>query len=564
MIGACASWGQPVRLIWDKDSTFMDTAGNTWQRRQLTVIQPAGAAPERLFPWGEISTRRLGFTERQFTFPAHRDTIAVTVTNKEGIPFKAVEWQVDPVVNGFAKNSAVFEERSDTFRRLNALLRIKPGFSLRRQTALAQVRRISPARSDTLIFTTDSLLSRRPDSLKVAAATVNNLWPRDVDSLFRTAQINNMVCEYVSGPGQKMTLTAWKLKAPLKEKGKSIIQTGALKTIRRPATATRLLPSGPHLLPRLGKTRSIPYTGFQPGDTLQFLADAPESPLKEIYLTDDAGNVRNRLTNATRFADTIVVKTEKTLTLHLRGKAGLKKKLASVSVLRIRPVRSDSFYVVSDSLFESKTTTVADTLLFTVVDDSLQISPVWNIESVPYGSLEVQIPRMAAEGYTLMHAAYWVGIGRDCLNDYQAFEATVPADWSKPGAPPAMGAFALKRPLFLPATGVNEVHCAFSATPETIFINTAKKPLPPSLARLPQGKNAGLLSPDYLGKRAVRGISRTTSTPSYNFYACFQNISTVNTWPVALKVVGVYRKETVTPAGTEFLQEKTYQKPLAK
>ncbi|MCK6694168.1 MAG: hypothetical protein L6Q97_18960 [Thermoanaerobaculia bacterium] len=518
MIGACASWGQPVRLIWDKDSTFMDTAGNTWQRRQLTVIQPAGAAPERLFPWGEISTRRLGFTERQFTFPAHRDTIAVTVTNKEGIPFKAVEWQVDPVVNGFAKNSAVFEE----------------------------------------------LLSRRPDSLKVAAATVNNLWPRDLDSLFRTAQINNMVCEYVSGPGQKMTLTAWKLKAPLKEKGKSIIQTGALKTIRRPATATRLLPSGPHLLPRLGKTRSIPYTGFQPGDTLQFLADAPESPLKEIYLTDDAGNVRNRLTNAIRFADTIVVKTEKTLTLHLRGKAGLKKKLASVSVLRIRPVRSDSFYVVSDSLFESKTTTVADTLLFTVVDDSLQISPVWNIESVPYGSLEVQIPRMAADGYTLMHAAYWVGIGRDCLNDYQAFEATVPADWSKPGAPPAMGAFALKRPLFLPATGVNEVHCAFSATPETIFINTAKKPLPPSLARLPQGKNAGLLSPDYLGKRAVRGISRTTSTPSYNFYACFQNISTVNTWPVALKVVGVYRKETVTPAGTEFLQEKTYQKPLAK
>ena len=380
----------------------------------------------------------------------------------------------------------------------------------------------------------------------------------------QVAKKETLVCNYVSRPGQKMILTAWKLKARLKDSGDSIVQTGALKTIQHAGVPTRLLPSGPHLIPRLGKTRSVPYTGFQAGDTLHFLVEAPENPVKEIYLTDDAGNLRNRMTNAARFADTIVVKTEKTLTLHLRGKPGLKKKFASVSVLRIRPVRSDSFYVVSDSLFESKTTTVADTLLFTVVDDSLQISPVWNIESVPYGMLEIQIPRMAAEGYALMHAAYWVGIGRDCLNDYHTFEATVPADWSKPGAPPALGAFALKRPLFLPATGVTEVHCTFSATPKTIVIKAGKNPLPAPLAQLPGGKNAGLLSPEYLKNRAVSGTSRTTATSSYNFYACFQNISTVNTWPVALKVVGVYRKETVTPAGSKFLQEKTYQKPLAK
>lgn len=556
-------WGQPARPIWDKDTSFTDVAGNTWLRRQQTVIRPAGATAERLYPWGEISPRRLGFTERQYNFSAHRDTIAVTVTNKEGIPFKAVQWHTDPGGNSFARNTAVFEERSDTFQRLNALLRIKPGFSLSRQTALVHVRRIPPARPDTLVFTTDSLL-RRPDTLPGNFANGHAAWPRGLDSLLLATQIQVLVCQYVSRPGQKMILSGWKMKTRLKKSNKSLVQTGALKTTPHPAAAVRLLPSGPHLLPRLGKTRTIAYAGFMPGDTLQFLADAPENPVKEIYLTDDAGNLRNRAVNTAQFTDTIVVKTEKTLTLHLRGKAGLKKKFVNVSVLRIRPVQPDSFYVVSDSLFESKSTTVADTLLFTVTDDSLLISPVWNIESVPYGMLEVQIPRMAAEGYALMHAAYWIGIGRECLNDYRAFEATVPADWSKPGAPPAIGAFALKRPLFLPATGVNEVYCAFSAKPETVFINTTQKPLPAPLARLPKGKNAGLLSLDYLGSRAVSGISRTTSTPSYNFYACFQNISTVNTWPVALKVVGVYRKETVAPAGTEFLQEKTYQKPLAK
>ena len=56
-------WGQPVGRVCDKTG-FEDAAGNTWQRQQLTVIQPAGVTPERLFPWGEISTRRLGFTEK--------------------------------------------------------------------------------------------------------------------------------------------------------------------------------------------------------------------------------------------------------------------------------------------------------------------------------------------------------------------------------------------------------------------------------------------------------------------------------------------------------------------
>ena len=86
-----------------------------------------------------------------------------------------------------------------------------------------------------------------------------------------------------------------------------------------------------------------------------------------------------------------------------------------------------------DTVYEMPPTYLYDTLLLTVLDDSLKLSPTWDLEREPYGQLEVQVPKEAGKGYDLLYIAYWVGIGRRCLSEYLGMEATVPADWSKPG-----------------------------------------------------------------------------------------------------------------------------------
>lgn len=532
--------------------TWTDAAKTTWQRRCQTDIARQAATPEYLFPRGEIRLKRLKSTELHYVFPADTDTIRVLVTNKDGIPFQQVEWQFEtegqPDVQ---ENTAAFERTFPRSRQAGATLRINPSFSLQRQVAVVQVQQIKPSLAAvTHIVVTDSLIS----------TTDSNL----TDHIRKSA------------PAGKTIPNNWARKALLSP-GLRLVQTGALVVKQHPAQKKQLVPSGQHRLSRWGATRHIPYSDFKQGDTLIFSVTAQKTPLREIYLTGGRDSLMNRAINTLVFTDTVVINTETTLTLHLKSKAALKKNTPLVSVLRIRPVRPDSAYAATDTLFRSESTPLYDTLLLTVADDSLLLTPVWNIEDEPFGQLEVQMPDSTAEGHRFMYAAWWLGIGRASLNEYLALEASVPAVWSKPGAPVALGAYGLGHSLILPEIPAGEVYCKFSRskTPPKALApleqavspsqKRVKKGSQKPLDGLPGGRNAGILQADsFHASWSFPGKSRATGIASHNFYACFQNTGTVNSYPIALKVVGFYRKVTPQPAKPLEPMVKTYKIPLAK
>jgi hypothetical protein len=174
--------------------------------------------------------------------------------------------------------------------------------------------------------------------------------------------------------------------------------------------------------------------------------------------------------------------------------------------------------------------------LLTIADDSLLLAPLLNIESAPWGRIAVEIPKTAPGiSTTRLYAfAYWVGVGDACLADYAALEKTVPADWSRPGAPVALGAYGLSRPLILPPVKTADVAFVFNQSGERIGPKNVA-----SLFGLSLKQNAKIIT-----RMQLDATLKAAEKPGpYRFFACFENRNTVITHPVRLKVVAYYQKE---------------------
>lgn len=500
-----------------------------WQHTEQQTLVQSGPAPQTLRPTGEIRLKRLGYTTLNYRLSNADDTIRMVVSNKDGIPFRELRWSLDPSAQ---KKTAAYQHTAVLPAPVEAQLRIKPTVALRRQVAVVQLTDAAPRTQGYVRQITDTLL--KPAALPFC------------DSFYKKQLLPPQTPGY---------LTGWGYSDPL------CYVEGRLVIRDHPVQVRQLLPAGPHRLPRLGKSRSIPYSDFSPGDTLTFTATVKgEKPLKEIFLTGPSGERISGTVNALSYADTLVVAQETSFTLHLDGRAALGQQFVEVAVQRIRPMASDSFYQLTDSVFTTTDTLVFDTLLVTAIDDSLLLAPIWNIEQSPFGCLKVQVPTQPAAGLNLRQVAYWIGTGRDALNAYLELEPTVPPEWSLPGAPPALGALGFGRPIVLPFISTQDVICSFSKTARA---GPGKKSIAP-LAQLPEQKNAGILSREILDDWSSDGVIEASKLQSRTFYACFQNISTVNTYPVAIKVVGYYFKLKDTKVGVQLKSSNTYTIPFTR
>ncbi|HNM27524.1 MAG TPA: hypothetical protein PKL15_18900, partial [Saprospiraceae bacterium] len=410
-----------------------DAQGNQWQRTVETTLRRRQDPPVLLYPSGDIRLPRFKSKRISYQGIPPGDTLRCIVKSTAGSPFKLLALHFNDTLSYTYRNAdslAYFQcPPAGSF---TLQLQAKPALS--RQIASISVSRIPPQRFDTLVNTTDVLLKAAGDSLS------RPTWRSNSVAGLQTAWYGSLP---TGRPGEQ-----------LKRKKELIVQP-------RQAQKSRLSPSGVIRVKKNPETRLV-YRDFLPGDTLLFYAKCRgKGVFASASLVDQDSNQFARALNTPEFQSMVVAGKEQSLSLLLKPRWRLKKTYADVAVTRIRPMPSDSFYQITDSLFRSTTQIIYDTTGLSILDDSLRIAPLWNLEAEPMACLQVDVPPALAEAGELEYIAYWYGPDAGAVTQYRLLEASVPATWSLPGLPPALGAYALGRNVALPEGRLPELESGF-------------------------------------------------------------------------------------------------------
>lgn len=515
-------------------SVYTDAKGNTWQRKVEKTFRVRPSVPVNLYPSGDILLPRLKSKWISYQGIQPGDTLRCTVVSRSGQPFKMVRIQFS--------DSLVFQYRDVASAGYSNLppgasfrLQIKAKPSLKRQIATVLVSRIPPTRLDTLVNTTDILLKPATGADTLAQP----IWTS------------------VSASGLQ---TAWAGEIKTDKPNEQVKRKKELVVLAKPALRTTLPPSGTMLVRRLRNT-TVTVRDFLPGDTIRYTAKCRgKNVFSAAALFDQDHQQLAAIRDLPQFQGTVVISRETALQLVLRSKWLLGNTYADVVFVRIRPVPSDTFYQITDSLFRSRTVVLYDTIPMTILDDSLTLSPLWDLEASQTNAFQIQAPTELAKGGKLDFICYWFATDHNDLLRYQTLETAIPETWSLPGWPRALGAFALGKQIALPEVRLDNLEGAFTSTAQKRLFMSGK----PYKKLIPIFPNFGTLSAAELKNMGILEGSAKNGTAAYRFHLCFKNRSTVNTYQCFLKVAACYTKVKSRVTTTEFVQTSSSTEPLSK
>jgi hypothetical protein len=466
-----------------------------------------------LAPRGDIRLRRFKSKKIVFdTVPANY-AFQLHLNHQLGQPFQGIQLVLADTI---LKDAGIASfQYADTFTQLcRPVLIIKPHLSIKRQMAQITAYRYIPARPTVRYRTREVLVRSLPNNKK--------------DTLYSIG---------VEEFGKKKVLED---RLRVTKKGKNQIlhqQKDRIITAKKyPPILSQ--PTGIRYLPRL-KPLSLRYSTFYPRDTLIFtVTSVDKKPLKQVVLVDDQSVERHRMSNTSVFSDTLVVVKERYFDMKISANPSLKKQAVKLDVRCIRPTKYDTAYIQFDTLFGFETRLTYDTLAFLIKDDSMLLAATRNIESNPNVQWDLLVPPLLADKDTLhlLYVAYWFGITRPCLDQYQFLEASVPKTWSLPGVPPALCAVALQYPLILPRITISDVGVQMNI----VGAKGKKHRLEASLAR-----NLGVITADALKALVYpEPMPSPNILPMYHFVIDFNNRNTVNAYPIQFKMIAFYSKVT--------------------
>ena len=334
-----------------------------------------------------------------------------------------------------------------------------------------------------------------------------------------------------------------------------------LQIVAKPASRSTIGPGGIFRC-AWNKPLKLPVSGFSVGDTLEIKLSSPgKHRFRSVVLLNTEKQQLAGIINASEANFQLVAQNETTLTLRLETRPALKKQFAEISISRIRPAPSDSFYSVQDTIFSLKRAVISDTLLTPILDDTLTLSPLWNIESKPFSSRKCVIPLSAKPDTRLSHISYWIGIGQDCLTQYARLEASVPANWSRPGVSPPVGAYTMGHLISLPGTQHHDVEWLFLKNNDKTKNENSRKSSASLFPDCPQTQNCTLR---FSRSRIARlgGSTIPVSDEQLSFVISFQNNNTVVRYPIRIVMVGCFIRETPGEIVRSILQVKSYKEGI--
>jgi hypothetical protein len=541
---------QQPTLIDSTTMNFKDALGNLWSRKQ-TRSTIRRALPT-VSVTRDIQLRR--FKTSAIPCPAvpAGDTLRISIMNKSGAPLKKIRCTLDQTTLLELQDTVgvQYEKVLPQAGTPTIYLQPKPSLGLHAQVASVKLQHTPPAKLDTLYANFDVLLKKG-----------------------RTNARDSIVWQSAAPGKGAQLLTKWSGQIKTAQTGEHINRSKTLSTKTHPPLLTVL--QAPQMIRlRNWKTDTVPIASeFIKGDTLIFSIKAfGKTKLSSCELQDQDAKVLGSALDFTDFSDTLVIRTEKKLRLFLKPQLSLRKKYAQLSVLRIRPVATDTFYQVIDSTFRTTENTLYDTLVLTVFDDSLELAPIWNIEQTPYGEFKVDLPVSGPKLGQLAYIVYWLGIGRAAINEFQQLETSVPPDWSRPGASVPLGALGFGHQLAFLQQPAPEVSFACTNLNGRDLFKAGKTIKTNSVIPNLNKQNYGVADycqtstdPKCIHSNDIKRIKDPkTGIETLAFYTCFRNKSTVDPFPVALKIVGFYRQKKKTVTTTQLLKIENYQEPVRK
>ncbi len=271
---------------------------------------------------------------------------------------------------------------------------------------------------------------------------------------------------------------------------------------------------------------------LEEGDSVTILVcEQKRRKIKQIdFIQGDKGN-RFSTVKADSVYWTDIIEEPGEYKLKIHNFLSLFKRVCCVKVVRYPKVDTTIIKYVRDTFTLIDTVpkvTSRDTFLIPIIDKTIYLPPVRDIERMPYQIEKFELP-LRQDSLGKMHSwSYWLGIGDKPNADYLALEASIPDSWSKPGVTKTLGAFLLGNNVVLPAKPNNNVGIKLESS--SVIRNYVNN-LNPSFFE----KN---LSFRYFRKIAATQSRRTN-------YLLIANKDEVNGYSIPIKIIAMKIKENI-------------------
>lgn len=525
--GVCAQTESDIQKLWNDPAVIS---------RVDTTIISANRKAKDLPPSGELKLKRCKATSIEINNLQKDDSLFINLASKNGKPLKAIVLSnkkdkiAARIFTGSTFDSSRIIKSEDQL-----CLQIKAPFSLKKRAVQLQLQVFSASSSDTTYTRFDTLYRQHPSA-----------W---VDTLYRT----------MKGDGTTFSLIDQDVR--LYGNGDQAVQEKLeLKHRREQGPRKKLLPSGTQRLRRFGKTK-LSYDNFKTGDTVLIAIDAlGKQPIAQYQALDDQGNQLAGAIEEMVIRDTVVIKAEKRIDLILKGKPALSRQLAKVEVSVIPPAVIRSYYEKTDSIFKTQEVTFYDTILLKIVDEVSSLAPLRNIESRPFRAIDIKMPLSISGKEKFLFMAFWIGTSYEVIQTYNENETTIPEDWVQPGIPLGLGAYGLGKKFNLPLITTTDIDFSIVNLRQKKALEKGNTRAGAIYRFRGSSPNFGILKLSDLkgsvGERdEVSGLSRR------RFFLWFRNKNSINTYPLAIKMVGFYRYPTGTQRIRTFLTTRTSEIP---
>lgn len=470
------------------------------------------------------------------------DTIVLKLKTKEGKLFKWVRLLSDSLITSEVpldefNYSGRFPAEGQSLE-----LQAKGKFSFKKTLASLNVERQFLQRSDTIIYTNDTLIIPSLDTIwKIQNGlkqvdTIMVLWR---DTLLQEKQ----------GPLDAQLLLS-ETRIAQDRQGQANRTHKEIVTEIQQKKPISISPDGYQLAPQW-KWKSLKYERIKGGDTLFATKDTlvfsitaiDDVPIRKLYLSDDQQKVHGVALKATSFKDTIVVEDEAFFELKMKGKLGFfNKRRTKLEVTRFPRSIAQSFYQISDTLYQDIRKDLYDTVMLQIATAETILAARLNYEGQSNQQIPVFVPTQPQGVGNLLFLTYWIGVGEKTLADYVQLESEIPADWAQPGVSAALAAYGLSHPVFLPSLKQKDVFFAFTNTSDMKRMLKGNTPRNPIFIDDNYRGNKGRITRQELQTAKIQARDPITNNKGYGYHFCLQNKSEINTYPIQLKIVAYYQQ----------------------
>lgn len=329
------------------------------------------------------------------------------------------------------------------------------------------------------------------------------------------------------------------------------------------------------------KPLTYAYT-FEAGDTILLeVRTIKGSRLRSVQLINSQGGVTHSALDVNKkdcFCKRIEIKESDNFSLEILSRyVNLKHKVA-IKIIRYPKVEPIIYDIVSDTIYSDKpavTTSTKvisrDTLLYQITDETNLITNKLDLEKQPFTTIPISVPIALLD--SIKYLTYWIGLSSTDTSNYLLTESAInlAENFIAKTTSPALVAYAFDPRTPLPANTNSNIDYAFldlnnqfkfskkrKSEYRTLF---GSKNMPPAnFGQIPM-KHFLAKYPRSTQKRQEKQYN-IPPAEAYQFFLAFKNNSSVNTYPIKVKIIGVGFKENTATTVTEtkkILEVKKYK-----